>query len=244
MSNSSINVVDILVLVIVLVSIFSAYKTGFTKLVLQKFSFFGGVICSFLFTSTVTTLVADAFDIHGKIVTFVTKHINEAKLFSTNPDMSALKGVTNLNKMLDEMSILGKFTAKALKELDVVSLIDKGHYKDELIKMIVDAVETPVMTIVNAVVFFVILLATMFIFSLLSGVINDIVNVIPLLGTTNHILGGLFGIINGLLWAVIFVVVYLLVCMFVTDITFISSDLVKSSIVGKFVLGIFSNIGL
>lgn len=244
MSNSAVNGIDIVVLIILLVSIHSAYTTGFAKLILQKFSFFGGVICSFIFTSTVTNIVADMFDIHGKIIAFVTKHINDAKLFSTSPDMSALKGVTNLSKVLDDMSVLGKFTSKALKDLDVVSLIDKGHYKDELIKMIVDAVETPIMTIVNVIVFFLILLVSMFVFSLLSGAINSLINALPLLGTGNHILGGVFGIVNGVLWGVIFVVVYLLLCMFVTDVPFITVSWVQNSIVGEFVLGIFSNIGL
>lgn len=245
MSNSSVNIVDITVLVLLLGSILSSYHSGFIKLVLQKFSFFGGVLISFIFTSPISTLIADLFQVRLKILDFVTNHINDAKLFSDTAEGSVTKAMENLNNLLDEMSILGKFTSDALQKLNVTELVQNGQYfKDELIEMLVNTIEVPVLLIIDVCVFFVLLLLGMLLCGMVSNILGSVVNSLPLIGTADHVLGGLFGILSGVAWGVIFVVVYSLASMFITDVNFISIDLVESSMVGQIVLSMFSNIGL
>lgn len=240
----NINVVDIVVLILILGSILSAYNAGFIRLVMQKFSFIGGLLIAFLLTSPISEFVANLIDVNGMIISFVTDHINEANLFADTAEGHITRGVEHLNNLLDDMSILGQFAQKALQELDVVSLINQGYYKDELISMLVDVITTPVMVIVNACVFFVLLLLGILVCNLLSGIVGGVIESIPLVGTANQLLGGLFGIISGVAWSIIFVVVYCLLSMFVADSSLISLDVVQSSFVGKIVLDMFSSIGL
>ena len=240
----NVNILDIITVLILIWSIISAYNQGFIKLILQKFSFLGGLILAFLLTSPLSKLVADVFSINAKITSFVTEHINEAKLFSDTTEGHITKGVEQLNNLLDNMSILGQFTKKALQDLDVVSLISSGYYKNELIDMLVDTITTPVMLIVNVCVFFVLLLVGMLVLSMLSNIVSNVLGVIPLVGFANRLIGALFGIVGGIAWSVIFVVVYAFLSMFTSNSNIVNIAMVQGSFIGKIVLDMFTNLGL
>lgn len=239
----NINVVDVIVVILILGSILSAYNVGFIRLVMQKFSFIGGLIIAFLMTSPIATFVADMVNVSGMVTNFVTEHINEANLFSDTAEGHITKGVEHLNNLLDDMSIMGQFAKNALEEMDVVSLINQGYYKDELISMLVDVITVPVMLVINVCVFFVLLLVGIMVCNLLSGIIGGVIESLPLVGTANKVLGGLFGIIGGVAWSIIFVVVYCLLSTLVAGSELINIDMVQSSFVGKIVLDMFSSIG-
>lgn len=233
MQKVGLNLVDLAVALIMLGSIITAYKSGVIKLILNKASLIGGFILSALLTKPVSIGVAIAFNVKGKILDFVTGYV----------ESSALSTQDSLSGIVRDMGVFGKFVAKALADVDINQMQQTLNFKQTLISTICGIVETPIMLMLNVCVFFLLLVIGGMLINLASGVLNGLVSALPLIGGINHILGGLFGILGGVVWSVLFIIAFSVISTFIGDSTFINLGMVQSSFVGNIVLDMFSSIG-
>jgi uncharacterized membrane protein required for colicin V production len=237
-------IVDIFIVLIIIACVVSSYKLGFIRFVIERFAFIGGLLISFFLTSPLSEIFADMCQVDARVNLYVVGYINESKLFATSEQGATVKGLEQLNALLDDMSVLGKFAKSALADVDIVSLVTGGYYKDDLVNTLVDAVNTPIMLVINICVFFIVLILSMFILNMCSGVVGSVLEALPLIGGVNHFLGGLFGILSGAAWSVIFVVIFALICVFASETSFFNLDMVTNSLIGKMIWSVISSVTL
>lgn len=127
------------------------------------------------------------------------------RLIQSTSDAIAEHAVTNINELLDQVvGFLPDFVKQPIiDQFGTVTLFDSWDFATRVVDEVISPLIVPIIAVVLFVIVFILL---RLLFNIITKLLRG-VNRVPVIGTANRVLGGVAGIVVGLLYVFLLVVV-------------------------------------
>lgn len=219
---SNLNIVDGIAVTLVALSVFTAYKRGFLRSAAGLLSLAFSIIFAKVLATPVANWIYTAFNVNGLLEKHITTYLNKNIAIPVGVNNSGLEFntqlVTAVDSYVESLNYLKPFmqdnitnNPEILKTLTTAKSDGIAHVTTSL----VNSFEPVIRMGIQVGCFLLLSLLAYAVLSIFTRSIANALAHLPLVGSLNHILGAVVGLISGGLSTLVFVgVLYAVVALF------------------------------
>ncbi len=236
-------IIDIIVLALVVVVIFAAYKKGFLRSVFSLVGFFAASIISFFFGGMIAEGIFDSM-----VKPWLTSTVETQVIAGTNNNLAAV--VDNMYQNLPgylsgPLDFLFGSKEQVVSNIQTAMSENSGTMTDAIVGLL----RPMLVALISILTVLILFLLCMFALRMVDRLLIR-VRRIPVIGTFDGLLGGVVGVLQACLWMVILVfLVKAVILLSSNGISWLNDEIVESTFLFKWlyhldVTNIFAGINL
>ena len=202
------NLMDIIVLAIFALSIFSCFKKGLVKSLFGMFRIIIALFIAINLAAPVGDFLRGSETVYNLVYSGVSVFVSPGEPSAADIPSNAESGTGNLAALIQNFSANGtdlRAQAEAIRRIDIPSSIINGILSHETAnRIIAEYVTNLVINIISAILIFI---AALLVLKLLAGVLDAIAS-LPLLNIANKLGGAFIGLVQGavIVWIIVTVI--------------------------------------
>lgn len=219
-------ILDIILLILILSTAYLGYRKGFVRSVSSLLATVVSFISAYILSRPLAGFIYETLNIRDKMVDTIKPTINEqvysATILSEHTDgaldttqvenlIEPIKEAISKVSVLTRNSVVSEEVAKVLiRDNDIATMMadPRADMVNTITEGLVNSLEGVIMVILSSIVLAIIFFLLRAIIGIITRALTSIFDAIPLFGTTNRLLGVVVGMLKGILYSFVIVMMF------------------------------------